>query len=176
MPSYAVSAPQQRVSLTDTLRRTATPGSNNFYMREAERAYRSRAVSQFHTNRIYVYDLINGLDHLESVGTNWNSYGSPAPSADSISVAKQMLAAFAGDALSPDDVRPSAEGGVAIIFSGSGRNRAIVESLNNDEQFILLYDLDGDSRTVDWTQRDEKSLIAVLRDHLQGVPLATAPR
>ena len=176
MPSYAVSAPHQRVSLTDTLRRTATPGFTNVYLREAERDHRSRSLSQFHTNRNYVYELISGLDHLESVGTNWNSYGSPAPSAHSISAAKQMLEAFAGDALSPDDVRPSAEGGVAIIFSGYGRNRAIIESLNNDEQFILLYDLDGNSRTVDWTQRGEKSLIAVLRDHLQGVPLATVPR
>lgn len=111
-----------------------------------------------------------------SLQSNWNSYGSAAPSPESIIAAKHMLESLAGEALTPDNVRPSAEGGVAIIFSGAGKNRAIVESLNDNEQFIMLYDLDGSSRTIDWAQNDETELLSILRNHLQGVPLAAAPR
>jgi hypothetical protein len=157
----------------DTLQRTATRSSSTFFSRELERAYRSRVSSQFHTNRNYVYAWIESLDRLLNVGENWNSYGAPSPAENAIRNSKRVLSSLAGSGIAPDSVNASAEGGVAIIFSGFGRNRAIIESLNNDEQYVLLYDLDGRSRTIDWpTEGSDQLVTKVLENHLRGALLA----
>ena len=168
MPSYAVSEPPCRVSIVDTLQRTATRSSSNFFSRELERAYRSGVSSQFHTNRNYVYAWIESLDQLLNVGENWNSYGAPPPAENAVRNSKKVLGSLAGSGIVPDAVKASAEGGVAIVFSGVGRNRAIIESLNNDEQYALLYDLDGRSRTIDWpTEGSDQLVLEMLESHLR---------
>jgi hypothetical protein len=157
----------------DTLKRTASQSSTTFFRREEERAYRSRRSSQFHTNRIYVSAWIESIDDLLGLHENWNSYGAPPPEVNAVRGAKEILSAIAGCAIVPDNVRASAEGGVAIIFSGVGKNRAIVESLNNGEQYALLYDLDGRNRTIDWPSGgNERLVIEELESHLRGSLLA----
>lgn len=173
MPSYAVSLPQQRMSIVDTLTRTATQGSKVVIEREIERAYRSRSISQFHTNRVRMYQWIEALESIREIADDWNSYGSPAPSESAVADARQILGYLADSALAPDTLKASAEGGIAIIFTGAGRNRAIVETLNNHEQYALLYDLDGRSRTIDWsTGTDSNFVIGELKRHLRGSLLA----
>jgi hypothetical protein len=174
MPSYAATVPQSRISIVDTLKRIASQSSTVFFSREVERAYRSRLSSQFHTNRVYLYAWIESIDRLLSVPDNWNSYGAPPPSEMAIAATKKILTSLSGWAIVPENVRASAEGGVAIIFSGVGKNRAIIESLNNDEQYVLLYDIDGRSRTLEWSSDEsERTVIEALEDHLRGSPLAS---
>jgi len=177
MPSYCPPAEKQRISLVDTLERTASSSSSKFFEREAEReaerAFRSRATSQYHTSRIRNYGWIRSLKSLEALTNNWNTYGSPAPNAQAIEMASSVLDLLAISGVSPEAVNASAEGGVAIIFTGANRNRAIIESLNNSELYILLYDLDGHSRTVDLPIPLSNNFSASeLLLHLEGIPLA----
>jgi hypothetical protein len=173
MPSYAATVPPPRISIIDTLKRTASQSSTIFFNREVERAYRSRLSSQFHTNRVYLYAWIESIDRLLSLPNNWNSYGAPPPSEVAIAATKKILTSLSGWAIVPENVRASAEGGIAIIFSGVGKNRAIIESLNNGEQYVLLYDIDGGNRTLEWSfDGSERTVIETLEDHLRGSPLA----
>ena len=174
MPSYAATVPQSRISIVDTLKRAASQSSTVLFSREVERGYRSRLSSQFHTNRVYLYAWIESIDRLLSVPDNWNSYGAPLPSEMAIAATKKILTSLSGWAIVPENVRASAEGGAAIIFSGVGKNRAIIESLNNGEQYVLLYDIDGRSRTIEWSSDEsERTVIETLEDHLRGSPLAS---
>src|ERR1039458_4436318 len=174
MPSYAATVPQPRMSIVDILKRAASQSSTVLFHREVERGLRSRLSSQFHTNRVYLYDWIESIDRLLSVPDNWNSYGAPLPSEMAIAATKKILTSLSGWAIVPENVRASAEGGAAIIFSGVGKNRAIIESLNNGEQYVLLYDIDGRSRTIEWSSDEsERTVIEALEDHLRGSPLAS---
>lgn len=176
MPSYPAKAPQipqPRISIADTLSRTAHQSETNVFDREIERAYRSRYTSQYHTNRTRVYDLMRTLTGLKSLPENWNSYGAPVPSQIAIDRAREILDHLAAAAIAPDNVKASAEGGVALVFSGAGRNRAIVESLNDGDRYLLLYDLDGNNSTINWPSgTDTDEFVTKLRDHLRGLPLA----
>jgi hypothetical protein len=176
MPSYFAKptmVPRQRISIADTLCRTASQSASNLFDREIERAYRSRHPSQYHTNRTRVYDWINALDNVTCLQTDWNSYGAPAPCQNAVDGAREVLEKLSDAAIAPDNLKASAEGGVAIVLSGSDRNRAIIESLNNGERYILLYDLDGKNDTIDWpVSADPAELVRRLKDHLRGLPLA----
>jgi hypothetical protein len=177
MPSYAARAtiiPQPRISVADILSRMASQSTSKLFDREIERAYRSRYTSQYHTNRTRIYDWINVLSKVTSLKDNWNSYGSPAPSTVAVSGAKEILEYLADAVIAPDNLKASAEGGVAIILSGAGKNRAIIESLNNGERYMLLYDLDGGNETFDWPAGSSAvESIRKLKDHLRGLILAT---
>jgi hypothetical protein len=120
--------------------------------------------------------LGRSLSRLVSVPNNWNMYGAPAPSAASIEIARRVLESLQVESLLPSRVLPSAEGGIAFIFLSNTDNRAVIESLNSDEAFILLYDRAGNSKTLDWSESwpTKRNLLRVLRDHLRGTPLATS--
>jgi len=174
MPSYCPPPEQRRISLVDSLERTATPGSTEIFEREAETAIRSRLASRFHTSRIRNYKLINSLWNLLKIEPNWNSYGTPPPNIESVARATRILDVLANSGLSPEKVSASAEGGVAIIFTGVNRNRAIIESLNNNEFFLLLYDLEGRSKTIELADYGAERVIhSNLLSHLEGTSLAS---
>ncbi len=68
-------------------------------------------------------------------------------------------------------VARSAEGGVAIIFNPAAEHRAVIESLNNSEAFILLYDKAGNSKTLalpDSAERCQSMPLAELAQQLNG--------
>ena len=116
------------------------------------------------------------LSQLSSVPDDWNGYGSPAPSDEAIVVARKILNILWTERLVPRRVLPSADGGVALLFSSSNENRAVIETLNINEAFILVYDRSGNSRTLDWPEspKIQHELLLRLKDHLKGARLAVA--
>jgi hypothetical protein len=127
-----------------------------------------------------MYDMFkrqaNLLTQLSSVPDDWNGYGSPAPSAEAIGIAKTILNTLWTERLLPRRVLPSAEGGVALVFSSANENRAVIETLNSNEAFILIYDRSGNSRTFDWpgSRQVQHEYLLSLKDHLKGARLAVA--
>jgi len=118
----------------------------------------------------------NLLSQLSLVPDDWNGYGSPAPSGEAIGIARTILNILWTERLIPRRVLPSAEGGVALVFSSTSENRAVIETLNNRETIILFYDRSGNSKTLDWpesTQVQHEFLLS-LKDHLRGARLAVA--
>ena len=124
------------------------------------------------------FDSINGLlnDLYFVSGNDWNAYGSPAPSKRSIEFVRSILNSLWGESLLPDRVLPSADGGVAFVFQSGTDNRAVIESLNQEETYLLLYDRQGNSKTLTWsdTAPEKGSLFRELQLHLKGVPLAAS--
>lgn len=122
-----------------------------------------------------VFDKIQrNVEVLSQLPTNWNSYGAPAPEPSSIQRAKPILKALRTKLLEPDRVFASADGGVSLVFVSRTESRAAIESLNSGERFILLYDLSGNSKTIDWPEDDDQGLTLVdkLRNHLRSKGLA----
>jgi|SRR6202453_2062903 hypothetical protein len=173
MPSYA--PPQNLAAVADTLERTSGRTASEELQIVEKTRFWSTAESQYLTRSRIMEGLYDSLRMLESVSDDWNSYGSPRPSAKAIAVAGRMLNALRNEVFLPRRVLPSAEGGVALTFLSDTENRAVIESLNNDEAFVLLYDRRGNSETLDWSDSGPEhiQMLARMKAHLQGAGLAT---
>lgn len=96
------------------------------------------------------------LDALELLKQGWDGYDAQAPTPDTIREARGVLGKLQGSLVMPKRVSPSADGGVAFSFKASGNRRAQIEILNNGEKFAHLYDLNGNSSTLDWPEEIEQ--------------------
>ena len=161
--------------VVDTFERTSS-GDLSPLREQLRKLNLSNTHSEF-LSMLNTFDVLRrSLSQLASMLDDWNRYGSPAPSARSIVRAQQVLDSLQSESLPPKRVLPSAEGGVAFVYLSETENRAVIESLNSDEIFILLYDRRGNSKTLDWSQSRlaQKSLLRELRDHLRGTSLASS--
>lgn len=175
MISYAQCPP---TALTDTIERTAsTPASSIEVARVSQRTQDLFATSRFLTAYTNVFcSLSERLDALRDTAPNWNSYGSPPPSEVAIANAKMILQTLQMRELEPENVHASGDGGVAFSFVSDTISRAAIECLNNGESYVLLYDLMGNSETLDWAPADKRYQVAIiecLSAHLRSAGLAT---
>jgi len=137
---------------------------------------RSRDSSEVLTRLRIFGERLDDISNLANLSADWNSYGSPVPSSTSIKSATKVLSDLNNIFMVPDKVLPSAEGGVAMTFLSESRNRAVIETLNNGEAFILLYDLDGNNETLDLGNSDleHSEKFGQLKKHLRGLSLASS--
>jgi len=112
------------------------------------------------------------LDKLTTFHVGWDGYDAPAPSLQTIKVARNILQRMQEELVRPYWVTASADGGVAFSFVSSGDRRAQVEVLNNGERFAHLYDLSGNSHTEEWAGDLENQPFRVLLEpvlhYMQG--------
>ena len=172
MPSFAPPPPNEyRPSVIESLEQNYSSSSFRAYDNEAGILRRNRDTSQF-TYRRYLLDLwIEALPQFTNLPQCWDSYGASSPSNNAVDEAARMLVSLKSRAILPESVRTSAEGGIAITFTGSGNNRALMEALNDKEQYLLLYDLTGANETVDWPTEDttaQNEVLSILINHLRG--------
>lgn len=88
------------------------------------------------------YRLHVELSRMESLGENWDSYGSEPPNPGAIRSAVEALDELMKADILPNAVVPSAEGGVGIVFVRSPRY-ADVEFLNDGDILMSTYYADG---------------------------------
>ena len=122
-------------------------------------------------------NTMNGLlNQLYFVPDDWNGYGSPSPSKGSIEATRDVLNSLWREAILPDKALPSADGGVALLFRSPSQNRAAIESLNEGGTFVLLYDRQGNSKTLIWegSEANKQAVLRNLQRHLRGSGLAVA--
>jgi hypothetical protein len=93
------------------------------------------------------------LDRLTGLTEGWDGYDAPAPSAQAISEAREILRRMQEELVKPQWVSASADGGIAFSFAAPNERRAQIEILNNGEKFAHLYDLKGNSHTEEWTEK-----------------------
>jgi hypothetical protein len=163
-------------AVVDTFDRTSSDELQKYGKQFRQSLYSSTSQSVF-LSMYFAFDRLGrSLSQLDSVPDDWNTYGSPAPTVRSIKTARRILDSLQSESLLPKRVLPSAEGGVAFVYHSDTENRAVIESLNNDEAFILLYDRMGNSRTLDWSasRSEQQNLLRKLRDHLRGMSLAAS--
>jgi hypothetical protein len=162
------------ISVVDTFERTSS-GQVRALRDNLRRAYEEdRGRSRIRDLLERFESLSTSLNELIFVPDDWNSYGSPSPSRPAIEVARGILGALFYGRLMPDRILPSADGGVALVFRTEGDNRAVVETLNDQTTYVLLYDRRGNSRTLTWdeTAAEKRLILRQLDFHLRGTSLA----
>jgi hypothetical protein len=100
--------------------------------------------------------LVEQLGSMHLLAEDWDSYGAPAPSRQSIGSAKLAVEKFRLSQLLPSIVTPSAEGGVSIYFS-RGSQKAFIEFLNEGDVMVARYG------------KDDEPNVKVLRNGLQDL-------
>jgi hypothetical protein len=75
---------------------------------------------------------------LKNVGSDWDTYGAPAPSEDSIDTAGLALNALRASNAQPSAVVPSADGGIGICFMRDD-SYAHIEFSNDGSAYGMMY-------------------------------------
>lgn len=117
----------------------------------------------------------DALPGLLKPSAEWDYTEYPAPNETAVLGAQDLLRAMRFETLLPEAVMPSADGGVAFVYVGVGKNRAVIESMNSGERYMLLYETDGDSRTIDWPAADyttQRQVLSQFTSYLRGCSLA----
>jgi hypothetical protein len=174
MLNYVPPAVGESISVVDTFERTSNEEVR--LLRESLRhAYeKDRGRSQIRELLERYEAMSNLLNDLYFVPDDWNAYGSPAPSKPSIEISRGILNSLWTGKTLPDRVLPSADGGVSLVFLTDNDNRAVIETLNDDTSFLLLYDRRGNSKTLAWNDAaaEKDKTLQQLQVHLNGGPLA----
>jgi hypothetical protein len=104
--------------------------------------------------------LWEDVEEMKSLQVDWNGYGSEAPNDFARDLAKQILLSAVRNAVVPNRVAPSAQGGVGICFY-RGEKYADIECLNSGE--ILATLSDGTGRPEVWEVKPTESTGALER-------------
>jgi hypothetical protein len=108
------------------------------YQDTADAMIASREGSEYVRRKIAQIELENRLSRLAGLRSNWDTYGSEAPSAEAVAAAGAIGKAFINFGLIPDAVSSSAEGGVAICFVRN-QKYADIECFNSGETLAVRY-------------------------------------
>jgi hypothetical protein len=170
MPSFTAAARFPKPYATDRQGQAIRHTAHNFYVEPD--APGPAQTSEFFATEERLGPVRSALRDLDNIKDDWNSYDAPAPSLRSINMGWRVLASLREASLIPERVLPSAEGGVAFIFISTGENRAVIETLNSGEDFVLLYDRRGNSKTMEWKGDITETLLRSLKTHLRGSGIA----
>jgi hypothetical protein len=162
-------------AMKDTVERTSVNILRSVLNRTTEQTMRSVENSRYLSSQSGFHLFAERLEQISETPENWNSYGSPAPNSLAIANAKPILGALRTKLLLPERILPSAEGGVAFTFVSETPSRAVIESLNDGERYVLLYDLQGNSKTIEWSTDETEhglNLVEEIRVHLRSRGIA----
>jgi hypothetical protein len=156
MPSLAAALPQYY----DTCERTSRA--------------RSQAAKEMDPKWVRIEDsqvLTQAIGRLSLLPENWNGYGSQRPSLEAIKEANVIVERFRAVDFRPEKVMASADGGVGLIFVGQEKRRAVIESFGSEDDYVLFYDTDGNSRTSLWPREEaaQSDLLNELQTYLRGL-------
>jgi hypothetical protein len=170
MPSLAVAPP----AYYDTCERTLRSKPRMACPKEVDPAWLGIAKSQFLTQNLAIEALQAGITDLSLLQDNWNGYGSPRPSTAAINAARSIVRRFQSLTVVPEKVMGSADGGVALVFVGFDRRRAVIESFGTHDDYVLLYDTEGYSHFVQWPEADaaKDEVLSELQSYLRGSQVA----
>jgi hypothetical protein len=165
MPNLAATPPPYY----DTVERTARTRSQT--PNEIDPKWAGISRSQILTQNDDIQALQEAIGKLSLLPENWNGYGSPRPSLAAIREARVIVERFRNAGFRPEKVTASADGGVGLIFVGREKRRAVIESFGTEDDYVLFYDTDGNSRTSPWPNEEtaQYGLLSELQTHLRGL-------
>jgi hypothetical protein len=174
MFSFVPPAIGEPTRVVDTFERTSHDQVRDL-SNSLQRAYEEDRGKSRVRELLEKFDLLsNALNDLYRVPDDWNAYGSPSPTKPAIEISRGILNSLSAERLPPERVLPSADGGVALVFVTDTENRAVIETLNDNSVFVLLYDRRGNSKTLVWNESGavKHEILKQLGSHLKGAPLA----
>lgn len=165
MPSMAATLPPHY----DTCERTSRATSQT--AKEMDPRWARIEDSQVLTQNDLIQHLQEAISRLSLLPENWNGYGSPRPSLAAIREATAIVERFRAFAFRPEKVTASADGGVGLVFVGHEKRRAVIESFGTEDDYVLFYDTDGNSRTSLWPKEEtaQSDLLNGLQTYLRGL-------
>ncbi len=165
MPSLAAALPPYY----DTCERTSRANSKT--PKEMDPKWAKIKDSQVLTQDDLIKHLQEAIGRLSLLSENWNGYRSPRPSLAAIREAIAIVERFRALAFRPEKVTASADGGVALVFVGYEKRRAVIESFGTEDDYVLFYDTDGGSRTSLWPKEEaaQSDLLNELQTYLRGL-------
>ncbi len=164
MPSLAAPPPYY-----DTCERTS---HTRFGMaKEMDPRWARIEDSQVLTQNDLIQHLQKEIGRLSMLPANWNGYSSPRPSLAAIREATAIVQRFRAFTFRPEKVTASADGGVSLVFVGHEKRRAVMESFGTEDDYVLFYDTDGNSRTSLWPKQEaaQGDLLNELQTYLRGL-------
>ena len=166
MPSLAATPPPPYY---DTCDRTSRARSRT--PEKIDPKWMGISSSQVLKQNDLIHDLHEAIGQLSLLPNNWNGYGSPRPSLAAIREATIIVERFRTSAFRPEKVTASADGGVGIVFVGHEKRRAVIESFGTEDDYVLFYDTDGNSRTSLWPKEEatKSDLLNELQTYLRGL-------
>ncbi len=181
MPSALLPPPIERlssegrretVSRMDTFDRTAGDFSTTCLLAAEAEKIRSMGASQLLTNACEVDRMRELVWSFRDLPQNWNEHCSPVPSSEAIAATSRVLQSIKFSVVVPERVQPSADGGIALTYVGKGLNRAMIEVLNEGEQYAVLYDTEGNAEVLDLDLQAPLPVLNRLAAHLKGERVA----
>ncbi len=165
MPSLVATPPPY----FDTCERTSRAKSQT--PKEIDPNWVGISGSQVLTQNDIIHNLQEAIGELSLLSENWNGYGSQRPSLAAIREAKAIVERFREFAFRPEKVTASADGGVGLVFVGHEKRRAVIESFGTEDDYVLFYDTDGNSRTSLWPKKEaaQSDLLNELQTYLRGL-------
>lgn len=95
-------------------------------------------------------NYLSEINKLRSLQEGWDSYDSPVPREFTYPITEEIVKYAISLNFSPLAIKASADGGIALIYIGEGIKRAFIEILNTHEIYTVLYDIEGNSFTIEW--------------------------
>lgn len=137
------------------------------YRRTESEMILSRQGSEYISQTMAIVELENKLQKLGRLSNNWDSYGSDAPSAATISSASRIGTIFIKLGLTPDVTVPSSEGGVALCFIRN-KKYADVEFFNSGSIIAVRHSLQDDPKAWSITHDNAaiESAVKVISQYL----------
>jgi hypothetical protein len=115
------------------------------YRRTEAEMILSRQNSEYISQTMAQVELGKKLRKLACLPSNWDSYGSEAPSAAAISSALEVGFLFIKLGLTPDVTVPSSEGGIALCFMRNNKY-ADVEFFNSGSIIAVRHSAQDDPK------------------------------
>ena len=106
--------------------------------------------------------LTSKLLRLATLQGNWDTYGAEPPSEGSLKKALETIFNMQGPML-PEDVLPSVEGGVTLVYASDARGHAEIE-FDNDGEIIAAFKRRGEPPRV-WSVEVGSTTTAVSEFH-----------
>jgi len=113
--------------------------------------------SNFLNVQLQLQQALSEVRALHTVADDWDSYGTPAPTYSAMASATSVINLLKSVLVIPARILPSSEGGVAISFSGPEGRRALIETLNDGDKYIVLFDTHSYCRTIMLSDDNEES-------------------
>jgi hypothetical protein len=105
------------------------------------------------------------LNDMSDLSWNWDTYGADPPAPQTINQALELLVHLEQRSFAPTRVVPSAEGGVAVLFT-RGDRYADIEFLNTGEVLAVTYAGKAEPDVWEIAQEPLEPTVERIRNHL----------
>jgi len=172
MPTLEIPTDQEEVAVFEAARQLTEPRS--IETRKDFAFFKDVINEAFYSSKFLLVQnqyrkLRSSLATYSELTDGWNSYGADKPSSHTLGLILRLLNKLRDEFFLPNQLVPSAEGGVAAYFKADDRV-SYLEYRNSGEVILAMYDQQGepDIRELTENDADESRAIALIRQYIRA--------